>query len=168
MPLLRNGHLTTDNPWVRLDDDAEPIRTRPVSELDQVYADRPLLASLSRFLQLQAGGRAHNVSGVWLSPDDDVRLLATHLHRVQLIVIDFPKYTDGRGYSQARMLREQFGFSGELRASGDVRPDQILFMARAGIDAFEFAETPDEQLLKQALTRFRVNYQPSYALPVAG
>ena len=67
-----------------------------------------------------------------------------------------------------RMLREQFHFAGELRASGDVRPDQLLFMARAGIDAFEFAEAPDEKQIKQILARFQVNYQPSYALPVAG
>jgi uncharacterized protein (DUF934 family) len=167
MPLLRNGHLLTDNPWVRLDDDAPYPLPQVQDKSVQSPADKPVLASLERFLQLQARG-VHEVSGVWLAPDDDVRRLAVHLHRIQLIVIDFPMYTDGRGYSQARMLRDQFHFAGELRASGDVRPDQLLFMARAGIDAFEFTTEPDEQLLKQILTRFRVNYQPSYALPVAG
>ena len=163
MPLLRNGHLATNNPWVRLDDDAAlPL---PVTGTGQSGA--PVLASLTRFLALQATGN-NTVSGVYLAPDDDVQLLAEHLHRVQLIVIDFPQFTDGRGYSQARLLRDHFHFAGELRASGDVRPDQLLFMARAGIDAFEFTETPDQNLVKQILSRFRVNYQPSYALPVAG
>jgi len=83
-------------------------------------------------------------------------------------VLDFPQYTDGRAYSQARLLRSQFGFSGELRATGDIRPDQVLFMARAGINAFEFKEQPDQKRIEQALARFTVNYQPSYALPLAG
>ncbi|NND90744.1 MAG: DUF934 domain-containing protein [Granulosicoccus sp.] len=163
MPLLRNGHLVTTNPWVRLEDDAP----YPIHSSTDTDPETPVLASLARFLQLQSDG-ACTVSGVWLSPDDDVRQLADHLHRLQVIVIDFPKYTDGRGYTQARLLREQFHFAGELRASGDVRPDQILFMARAGIDAFEFDTEPDEALLKQILSRFHVNYQPSYSLPVAG
>ncbi|MGQ7844104.1 DUF934 domain-containing protein [Granulosicoccus sp. 3-233] len=163
MPLLRNGHLMTDNPWIRLDDDAP--QTTQALNAEQI--DAPVLVSLSRFLELQAHANSR-VSGVFLSPEDDVQLLAEHLHRIQLIVIDFPKYTDGRGYSQARMLREQFHFAGELRASGDVRPDQLLFMARAGIDAFEFSDTPDEKQIRQILSRFQVNYQPSYTLPVAG
>lgn len=162
MPLLRNGHWVTDNPWVRLEDDA-PYPPDSVT----VSNDKPVLSSLARFLELEESG-LNTVAGVWLRPEDDVRKLAGHLHRIQLIVIDFPKYTDGRGYSQARILRDQFGFSGELRASGDVRPDQLLFMARAGIDTFEFDNAPDQQLLRQILTRFRVTYQPSYALPVTG
>lgn len=163
MPLLRNGHLVTDNPWIRLEDDAPT--TSPAANAGNFEA--PLLVSMTRFLELQTSTNS-GVSGVFLSPEDDVQLLSEHLHRIQVIVINFPKYTDGRGYSQARMLREQFHFAGELRASGDVRPDQLLFMARAGIDAFEFAEAPDEKQIKQILARFQVNYQPSYALPVAG
>ncbi len=163
MPLLRNGHLVANNPWVRLEDDA----AFPLAVTDTAQSEAPVLVSLTRFLALQATGN-NTVSGVYLAPDDDVQLLAEHLHRVQLIVIDFPQFTDGRGYSQARLLRDHFHFAGELRASGDVRPDQLLFMARAGIDAFEFTETPDQNLVKQILSRFRVNYQPSYALPVAG
>lgn len=163
MPLLRNGHLVNDNPWVRIEDDA-PF---PVHAANGEHSDAPALVSMSRFLELQAHSN-NGVSGVFLSPEDNVELLAEHLHRIQLIVIGFPKYTDGRGYSQARMLREQFHFAGELRASGDIRPDQLLFMARAGIDAFEFVEAPDESQIKQILSRFQVNYQPSYALPVAG
>jgi len=163
MPLLRNGHLVTDNPWIRLEDDTDGT----AQTVDTSQQDSPVMVSVRRFLELQAHA-THNVSGVYLSPEDDVQLLADHLHRIQLIVINFPTYTDGRGYSQARMLREQFHFAGELRASGDVRPDQLLFMARAGIDVFEFAEDPDEKQITQILSRFQVNYQPSYALPVAG
>ena len=163
MPLLRNGQLVDENPWTLLEDDA----VYPPGNESQDPQAGPLITSLERFLELEADG-LHSVSGVKLKPDDDVTRLAEHLQRIQLIVIDFPQYTDGRGYSQARILRQQLHFSGELRAAGDVRPDQMLFMVRAGIDAFEFEQSPDEQLVKQALSRFRVNYQPSYALPVAG
>lgn len=159
MPLLRNGHWVADNPWARLEDDT-PLPAHAA-------ADRPKLVSLTRFLDLQSHTNA-TVSGVFLTPEDDVQLLVEHLHRIQLIIIDFPKYTDSRAYSQARMLREQFHFSGELRASGDIRSDQLLFMARAGINAYEFSEAPDENLIRQILSRSKVNYQPSYSLPVAG
>ncbi len=159
MPLLRNGHWADKNPWIRLEDDA------PLPEINA--GKTALLCSLSRFIELEHN-TAHGVSGIWLQSDDDVGVLADHLDHVQLIVIDFPVFTDGRGYSQARLLRTQLGYAGELRASGDVRPDQILFMARAGIDTFDFPEQPDEQLVKGVLSRFTSNYQPSYSLPIAG
>jgi len=159
MPLLRNGHWTHDNPWVHLEDDAP----YPASDASSA----PLSCSLQRFVSLQSEG-LHRASGVRLKSDDNVMQLSGHLQRIQLIIIDFPQYTDGRGYSQARVLRKQLGFSGELRAMGDVRPDQLLFMMRAGIDAFDFSDAPDSKLISQILTRYRVNYQPSYQLPVAG
>ena len=159
MPLLRNGQWADKNPWIRVEDDA------PLPDIKAGNA--ALTCSLSRFIELEHS-TPHGVSGVWLKSDDDVSLLAEHLDHVQLIVIDFPVFTDGRGYTQARVLRTQLGYAGELRASGDVRPDQILFMARAGIDTFDFPEQPDEQLIKAILTRFTSNYQPSYSLPIAG
>ncbi|MFK7852752.1 MAG: DUF934 domain-containing protein [Granulosicoccus sp.] len=159
MPLLRNGHWVNENAWVRLaDEDALPASDS---------SEHPLLCSLARFLDIES--KQHRIiSGVWLNSDDDVTPLAPYLDQLQLISIDFPVYTDGRGYSQARVLRKQLSFAGELRATGDVRVDQILFMARAGIDAFEFPVEPDHTLVEQILSRFQLNYQPSYALPLAG
>lgn len=159
MPLLRNGHWVNNNPWIHLDDE------NPLPET--MTSERPVLCSLTRFLDIELTGQG-NVSGVWLKSDDDVTQLAKHLEHIQVIAIDFPTYTDGRGYSQARVLRKHLGYFGELRATGDVRPDQLLFMARAGIDAFEFQTAPDEALVKQILSRFQISYQPSYALPLAG
>ena len=159
MPLLRNGQWADNNPWVRVEDDDALLISHA--------ADAPLACSVKRFIELEQSG-PHGVSGVWLSSDDDVLELKDHLDHLQLIVIAFPVFTDGRGYTQARVLRTQLGYSGELRASGDVRPDQILFMARAGIDTFDFSEQPDEQLVKSILARFTTNYQPSYSLPIAG
>lgn len=159
MPLLRNGQWADNNPWVRLEDD-EPL---PINHA----SDTPVACSLKRFIELEQSGQ-NSVSGVWLSSSDDVLELNGYLDHLQLIVIDFPVFTDGRGYTQARLLRTQLAYSGELRASGDVRPDQILFMARAGIDTFDFDSQPDEQLIQGILSRFTSNYQPSYSLPIAG
>ena len=102
-----------------------------------------------------------------VGPDDDVRDLAARLDRLATVTIEFPVFGDGRGYSQARRLRRELGFGGEIRAVGDVRLDQIAEMARVGIDAFELAGTPDEAGLRRALAPWRSRYQPSYALPVA-
>lgn len=163
MPLLRNGHIIDDNPWQRVHDKV-PL---PLDDESGLPTQGPVVVSLQRFLTLHQHSTT-SVSGVYLNAQDDVSLLAEQLHRIQLIVIDFTEHNDGCGYSQARTLREQYHFSGELRASGDVRTDQLPFMARAGIDAFEFENTPDERQVRQMLTRLRTSYQPSYELSVAG
>ena len=166
MPLLRNGRVSDEDRWHRLGDD-EPLP-------DAVPGTEAGVAlSLPRFLAHAAGEEAGSadsgqVAGVWLAPADDALALAPWLGRLQLVAIDFPAYTDGRGYSQARQLRRRLGFDGEIRAFGDVRPDQVLFMMRSGIDAFEFDTAPDAASLRQALSRYRTSYQPSYPLPIAG
>ena len=93
------------------------------------------IAPLADFL---AGG---NFAAVRIEPGEDVRLLTPHLGRLKLIEVAFPKFRDGRGYSSARILREA-GFSGEIRAVGDVLVDQIEFMRRVGFDSF----VPDKPL----------------------
>jgi len=159
MPLLRNGQWAKTNPWIRIDDD------QPLAEI--VKSDAPKVLSMPRFIKLANQGQIP-VAGVWLKPEDDIQELATFLDSIQLIVIDFPVFTDGRGYSQARIARTQLEFAGELRATGDVRTDQILFMIRAGIDTFDFQQKPDDELIEGILTRYSSTYQPSYSLPLAG
>jgi len=75
--------------------------------------------------------------GIFVKPDDSFEKGSDNLSGLSLISISFPKFSDGRGYSQARMLREQFGFAGEIRARGEVLMDQIPLMMRCGIEAFE-------------------------------
>ena len=178
MPLLRNGRLSESDCWRRLaDEDPLPPPNGTTERGESAPGDTaagaavadgvaaPFALGLARFL---ADADGCGAAGVWLRPDDDVLALAPYLSRLQLVAIDFPTFTDGRGYSQARLLRSPLAFGGEIRATGDVRPDQVLFMMRAGFDAFEFATAPDESLLRRALSRFRTSYQPSYALPIAG
>jgi len=80
-------------------------------------------------------GEQSNAAAVRLEPGDDARDLLPFLDRISLIEVNFPAYTDGRGYSAARILREA-GYTGELRAVGDVLIDQLSHMRRCGFDAF--------------------------------
>lgn len=100
-----------------------------------------------------------------LSPADKTVAIIPHLNSLALICIDFPTYTDGRGYSHARLLRKRYGYKGELRAVGDIRADQMLFMSRLGINAFEGDQVLNPKALEPYMTRFEHNYQPSYTLP---
>ena len=101
-----------------------------------------------------------NAAAVRLDPADDARQLIPVLGRVRLIEVAFPKYRDGRGYSSAKILREA-GYTGELRAAGDVLLDQIVFMRRVGFDSFAPAQPLDEGRVAEALARFPFVYQKS-------
>lgn len=160
MTLLRNGVWTDNDAWI-------PVESNEDLDACKDDPNTKYLLSLEQFNTLSTEEKTRT-SGVLLNPDDDAQNLRDYLSSLQLIAINFPKYTDGRGYSQARILSSQLGFSGEIRALGDVRPDQILFMMRAGITTFQFEDSPDEEVVQQILTRFKGNYQPSYSLPIAG
>jgi len=95
-----------------------------------------------------------------LANTDDVLQLGDRLRGVKLIVLDFPKFTDGRAYSQARLLRERLGYRGGLRATGAVFLDQLPFMLRCGFDSFESDQKGFGQALEKARTLFSVVYQP--------
>ncbi|MDG2001823.1 MAG: DUF934 domain-containing protein [Novosphingobium sp.] len=86
-------------------------------------------------------GEQSNAAAVRIEPGDDARDLLPHLERIRLVEVNFPAFTDGRGYSAARVLREA-GYEGELRAVGNVLIDQLSHMRRCGFDAF----APDHQL----------------------
>jgi uncharacterized protein (DUF934 family) len=98
--------------------------------------------------------------GVILSPVDKVERLAPDLARFDLVGAEFPGPSDGRGYTQGRLLRERYGWRGELRATGYVRRDQVFFLARCGFNSFEL---PDGDLAAAAgaFSTFTARYQPS-------
>ena len=106
-------------------------------------------------------------SAVRVEAGEDARLLIPHLDRLQLVEVDFPRFRDGRGYSSARILREA-GYTGELRAAGDVLVDQMLFMRRCGFDSFAPEAPVDEAVLAATLARYDFVYQPAAdaAVPV--
>ncbi len=99
-----------------------------------------------------------NATAVRIEAGEDARQLIPYLDRLALVEIDFPRFRDGRGYSSARILREA-GYQGEIRASGDVLVDQMLFMRRCGFDSFAPNAPIDAAALDGALNRFDYFYQ---------
>ena len=145
--LLRDGRIVDDD-WLYLAE-AEGNAAAPlILTLAEWQNDRDKWLAQDRRL------------GVVLSPVHKVELLAPDLARFALIGADFSGPGEGRGYSQARELREQRGFSGELRATGYVRRDQLFFMARCGFNSFELPDT-DIEAAHAALATFSWAYQPS-------
>jgi uncharacterized protein (DUF934 family) len=104
-------------------------------------------------------------SGVWLAADEDPAALAGDLERLALVAVSFPKFSDGRGFSTARLLRERYGFEGELRAIGDVLRDQLLFLSRCGFDAFALRADQDAESALAAFDDFSEAYQGAVDQP---
>ena len=98
-----------------------------------------------------------------LEPTDDPALLAGALAHLRVIAVNFPKYGDGRGYSVARLLRERYGYQGELRAIGVVARDHLHAMAQCGFDTFELRAGEDAQAALAAFGDFSEAYQASAA-----
>jgi len=101
-----------------------------------------------------------------LEPHDDPAALADRLGGAARVEVNFPKFTDGRGYSIARLLRERYGYAGELRAVGDVQRDQLYYLARVGFDAFLLREGEDAEGALAALGEFSEAYQSSVERPL--
>lgn len=118
---------------------------------DDVSADEPAV-SLDAFLEQE------NAESVRIEAGEDVTVLFPHLDRVRLVEVDFPRFRDGRGFSTARMLREE-GYTGEIKATGDVLVDLVLFMRRCGFDSFAPNVPLDPQDVEAALNRYPQVYQ---------
>jgi uncharacterized protein (DUF934 family) len=140
--LISNGAVIDDT-WVLLDDET-PL------------GDTPAIISLDR---LKAEADALRLRNAKLG--EDVRELTPYLDMLSTIAIDFPVYRNGRGYSDARILREEMGFEGELRAIGEVLFDQWSFMARCGFNTFEIDASIPVESFKEALNELSEAYQPA-------
>lgn len=147
--IWRDGGFVEDS-WIRVGD------SEPAGDGQSVivpYAQ--FVAEPERWL-----GR-NGPLGVEVSAGEPVEALEPYLARLHLIVVVFPKFSDGRSYSAARLLRERFRYSGEIRATGDVLSDQIPLMRRCGIDSLEIRHAPTRRaLLEGRLAEVRHYYQP--------
>jgi uncharacterized protein (DUF934 family) len=103
--------------------------------------------------------------GVWLDADADPATLAQDLAHFSLIAIRFARFTDGRGYSLARLIRERYGYRGELRAIGDILRDQLYYLSRCGFDAFALRADQNAEQALAALDDFSEAYQASVERP---
>jgi len=125
MALIKDGAVV-DDPWVAVADEADLPEARPaIVTLERWRAERDALIGRNAPL------------GVRLASDRSPAEIADDLDRLALVALEFPVFTDGRAFTSARLLRERYGYSGEIRAVGNVLRDQILFMVRCGFDAFE-------------------------------
>ncbi len=104
--------------------------------------------------------------GIWLAPEDDPAEIAKDIDDFTVIAVHFPKFTDGRGYSTARLLRERYGYDGELRAFGDIGRDQIFFLNRVGFDSFLIGEGHNAEEAIAAFDDFPEAYQAGTDLPI--
>lgn len=104
-------------------------------------------------------------AGVWLDSHEDVEAIAGDLEHFAVIGVNFPKFTDGRGYSTARLLRDRYAYRGEIRAIGDVLQDQLFYMKRCGFDAFALREDKDIEAALSGLNVFSETYQAAVDQP---
>lgn len=145
--LIRERALVADDPWLHIADE------------DPVPADGDITVSWQRWQEEkdQLGTRNGRL-GVRLDGDFPVEELDTLLE-LPLIVVHFPAFKDGRCYSHARLLRARHDYDGEIRATGDVLRDQVAYMERCGINAFEIREDRAAEDALRAFDEFSVDYQ---------
>ena len=149
MPLLRDG-APVDDPWVTVDDGtALPLDGPAIVSLERWQAHRDEL--LGRNAPL----------GIRLKSDQPPALIADDLDRFAVVALEFPVFRDGRAYSYARLLRERYGYRGEVRAVGEVLRDQFLFMLRCGFDAVEVKDEIAAGQWREAVSEISVVYQPA-------
>jgi uncharacterized protein (DUF934 family) len=150
MALIKGGKLVAD-PFA----DASAAESIPPSG--------PVLVSLEQWQSNRDALLARGTPlGIRLRSDQAPELIADDVQRFALIALEFPKFRDGRAYSYARLLRERYGFKGELRAVGDVLLEQLFFMLRVGFDALDVQQSPDPVAAFQTATSdFSVWYQPT-------
>jgi len=104
--------------------------------------------------------------GVWLDSDEEAEEIGEDANQFQVIALNFPAFTDGRSYSNARLLRDRYGFKGELRAIGDVLRDQLFYLHRCGFDAFAIRADKDPYEALEGLKDFSVTYQAATDEPL--
>jgi uncharacterized protein (DUF934 family) len=142
------------------------IRRRELVADDAHYAgeqagpDTRLVRPAAQFIgALGAGEVIAGGAAILMGPTDEVEALAPHLTLLRLIVIEFPKIGEGRGFSQARLLRQRYRYGGELRARGALKRDQLFFLARCGFDSFDLDPAENLEAALGALNTFSVAYQ---------
>jgi uncharacterized protein (DUF934 family) len=150
MPLIDSNGRNLPDPW-----------TSP-AEHEAIPDSGPVLVSLRRWQtdRERLRDRSDPVGILFESNENPVDI-GPDLQQLSLIALRFPKFTDGRPYSTARLLRERCNYAGELRAVGAVLRDQLLFLKRCGFDTFEIAKAQSGSDLSRAFSELSVAYQPA-------
>jgi uncharacterized protein (DUF934 family) len=149
MALIKNNALIEDIYSNVADGESVPAQGAVIVGVTQWLADREQLLQRNSSL------------GVRLKSNETPEQIADDLARLDVIALEFPVFRDGRAYSHARILRERYGYKGEIRAVGDVLMEQLFYMLRTGFDAFEIAGGDPLGQFEIALKDFSVWYQPA-------
>ena len=155
--LIKNGEVINDS-WHLLDKDAT-LDGLPNS--DSIIVPLALWLEHSHALKARDGGL-----GVWLDSDEEVESIADDLSQFQVVALNFPVFSDGRNYSNARLLRDRYQYQGEVRAIGDVLRDQLFFMQRCGFDAFALRADRNADEALESLKDFSNAYQAATDQPL--
>ena len=157
--LIKARRIAPDN-WQRLERAADGASAALPDDGDVIV---PLALWLERRAELleRRGGL-----GVWLDSHEEPEAIARDVGRFEVIAVNFPKFQDGRGFSIARLLRERFGYKGELRAIGHITRDHLYYMEGCGFDAFVLRDGEDAEEALAAFGAFSEAYQASVTRPV--
>ncbi|MFO0687718.1 MAG: DUF934 domain-containing protein [Myxococcota bacterium] len=146
----KDGPALVEDRFARVADDAA------------LPAEGAVLVSLARFEKERAALLARKAPlGVWLASNQSPTAIASDLDRLALVALDFPVFSDGRAFTSARLLRERYGYEGELRAIGDVLCEQLPFMLRSGFDSFDMKSPKALEEFRAVVGEVRVVYQPT-------
>jgi len=159
-PQIIKGRAVVDDDWsvLRLDEG----QTAEAVEVPQGKIIVPLPVWLAQREQLSARAQI----GIWFAPDELAHTVQDDLGKFAVVAVEFPKFTDGRGYSIAYNLRQRLGYRGELRAIGDVLRDQLFQMYRCGFDAYATRQDRNIHDALKGLSVFSETYQASVDQPV--
>ncbi len=148
MQIIKDKQIIDDN-WMHIADDHE------------ITAGN-ITVSLTRWKQQKADLINHKGNlGIRLSPADKIEDIADALNNISLISLEFPAFTDGRSFSQARLLRSRYAFNGEIRAIGNYMPDQVYYLSRVGVNAFQLEKPEELNVALSTMDDFTVKYQTS-------
>ncbi len=148
MQIIKDKQLTTNN-WSYIADDA-------------VLVEGDITISLTRWNEEKVLLKNHQGNvGVRLDSDADVNELINDVASLTLIELNFPAFTDGRGFSQARILRKDLNYQGEIRAVGSYMADQVFYLSRVGVNAFQMENSDDLAVVLSTLNDFSIKYQAS-------
>lgn len=160
MPKLIKDGVIVENTWLLL---AKPETDAAAVEVPAGSVIVPLSVWQAQKAQLQK----RSDIGVWLDSDETAHQLGEDARALSLIAVNFPVFMDGRAFSSARLLRERYGFTGELRAVGHFIRDQLCYLRRCGVNAFAFArEDIDLNVALDSLNDFSEYYQASVDQPL--
>jgi uncharacterized protein (DUF934 family) len=147
--ILKDTQVVSDN-WILLDENADSI------------PNGDILLSYQQWQNFAEQLSNHSGSiGVWLEGHAEIEQIIEPLLNLPLIAINFPKFADGRGFSAARLIRERYNYSGELRAIGGFIRDQLYLLKRCGFNAFQFSDENELSDAAESLKDFSENYQVS-------